>query len=158
MLRPAILRETRRSVYFSRVDALEKLDAPRRTLGQRIRASLERRRINLLERAERALVLVVAFEIRTWVHRIRATALHRTNEGISTAAPPGLAACSSLARSYTHICSLSMQELLALFPWTCLLDILPASQAFLRGAEWGCRNPGWNSDTGNKCGHSSQGS
>jgi hypothetical protein len=152
------IRELRRLVYFSRVDAIEKLCGPSRTLGQRIRASLERRRISLLERAERALVLAAVFEMRMMVRRIRATVAHRTNEGVSIAAPPGLPELSPLARSYTHICSLSMQELLDRFPWFCLLDTLPASQAFLRGAQWGCRNPDWSSDTSSKYGHSSEGS
>lgn len=152
------VREMRRAVYFSRVDALEKLNGPRHTLVQRIRASLERWRIGLLERAERALVLAVVFEMRMMVRRIRAKVAHRTNEGVSIAGPPGLPEASPLARSYTHICSLSMQELLAQFPWFCLLDTLPASQAFLRGAQWGGRNPGWNSDTGSKYGRSSAGS
>jgi hypothetical protein len=154
----AAIREMRRAIYFSRVVALERLNGPPRTLSQRIWASFERRRLALLERLERALVLAVVFEMRMLVRRIRATIAHMTNEGVSIAAPPGLPERSPLARSYTHICSLSMQELLAQFPWFCLLDILPASQAFLRGAQWASRNPGWNSDTGNTHDHSSEAS
>jgi hypothetical protein len=155
----AAVRDMRHAVYLSRVDAIERLDGHRRTLGQRIRAWLERRWLAVLERAERALVLAVLFEIRTLVPRIAATRLHRTNEGLVIHAPQELTPHSQLTRSYTHICSLSMQELSVQFPWFCLLDTLPASRAFLRGAQWASRNPGWNSDTkSNSEGHSSEGS
>jgi hypothetical protein len=145
------IREIRRAIYLSRVDALEKLNGSPSTLAQRIWAKLGRWRLGLLERAERALVLIFASEMRRMVRRIGATVLHMTNEGVSITVPPGLIAGSPLARSYTRICSLSMQELSAQFPWFCLLDTLPASQAFLRGAQWGCRNPGWNIDTTSNC-------
>jgi hypothetical protein len=153
------IRELRRAVYFSRVNAIERLDGPERTSIQRIAASFERRWLAVLERSERALVLAVVSEMCRMVRRIGATRLHRANAGVSITVPPGLIAGSPLARSYTRICSLSMQELSARFPWFCLLDTLPASQAFLRGAQWGCRNPGWNIDTTSNCeGRSSEGS
>jgi hypothetical protein len=135
---------------FSRAALVERSDGPKRTLTLCIWVSLSRWRPGLLRRSEQALVLVTVSEMRRMVRRIGATRLHRTNQAVSIAVPPGLLARFRLARSYTHICSLGMQELSVQSPWFCL----PATQAALRGAQGIYRNPGWNSDTGSKHGSS----
>ena len=144
------LKEFREAWYFTRAAVSERSSGRGRMLGQRTRAWFLWKRAGLQERLDRSFPLAIVSELGRLVRRTEAIRLHKTHEGVLIKCPPEIQPQSPLACSYTRICSLSMQELRAQFPWFGLLDILPATQVFLRGAQWASRNPGWNSDTRSK--------